>query len=198
MIRAMPGRQKSELPFLPQNAQIVCMRAALLSFLTRYRIRRAACASSPIFAPICATNRWIRRARRAHSPFLSNSAPYQRDESVNSSRASRTQPIFVEFCPIQRDELLDSSRASRTQPIFVEFCPYQRDESVNSSRDECHFADFCPNLRDESQDSLRRKCHFSGFCPKLRTQSDSGPGMGVLTERSAELELFACFLRSGS
>jgi hypothetical protein len=88
---------------------------------------------------------------------------FQRDESVNSSRASRTQPIFVELCPYQRDESQDSLRASRTQPIFVEFCPIQRDESVNSSRDECRFSGFSHFQRDESVNSSRDECRFSGF-----------------------------------
>jgi hypothetical protein len=93
-----------------------------------------------------------------------------RDEFSDSSR---DECHFADLCPNLRDESPDSLRAPRTQPVFVEFCPYVRDEFSDSSRDECHFADLCPNLRDESPDSLRAprtQPIFVEFCPYVRDE----------------------------
>jgi hypothetical protein len=101
---------------------------------------------------------------------------------VNSSR---DKCRFSDFCLFLRDESQDSLRASRTQPIFVDFCPYQRDESVNSSRDKCRFPDFCPFLRDECHfsDYCQASIHPSSFVsafrlPPFNCVCDPGVGRG--------------------
>jgi hypothetical protein len=76
----------------------------------------------------------------------------------------RDECHFSDFRPKLRDEWLDSSRASRTQAIFVDLCPYRRDEFVDSLRDECHFSDFCPILRDEFRNSSRRALRNNQVC----------------------------------
>jgi hypothetical protein len=94
-----------------------------------------------------------------------------RTESPDSLREKCHFPVF---CPNLRDESVDSLRAPRTHPFFVEFCPIQRDESMDSLRPMCQFADFCPNLRDELVDSLRSRWQFPDFCPNLREAGMSG------------------------
>jgi hypothetical protein len=52
-------------------------------------------------------------------PFLSNLA--------QNLWIRRAEVLFADFCPNPPNESLDSLRAPRTQPIFVDFGPYRRD-----------------------------------------------------------------------